>query len=95
MAENIKFGFFAKRTKTVFAYFHYPCGAAIHYKHSFTDILKIMADSPEVLKLLYNFEKIYVFLYVRRLNKNNEERQNTYLVEADMLKKIIQDGRSG
>lgn len=92
MVENIKFGFSAKQTRTVFAYFHYPCAAAEYHKHSFKDVLLMIANSRNTLIEKYGFQKVHVFLHVRRLTKDRGKKQNTYLVEIDILRKIIEEG---
>jgi hypothetical protein len=94
MTENIKFGFNAKQTRTIFAYFHYPCAAASYHKHTFIDVLHMIANSEETL-MGYGFQRVYVFLHVRRMKKEGHEKQNTYLVDVEHLKKFIQEDGLG
>jgi len=83
--ENIKWGMEAKDTKSLFLYFHYPCGVAEKFGHNLLDILNAI---PVVMKefredKFFNFQKIFPFLHVRRMNRGNNLEQNTYFFVAD------------
>lgn len=82
---NIKAGMEVKKTKTVFCYFHYPCGMAKAYHHGLLDVFKMMPEAAEILRR-EGFERIHILFHVKRLNKKKEEEQNTYLVDIELLK---------
>ena len=89
--KNVKGGIKHKKTKTIFSYFHYPCAVAKEHKHTFKDVLRMMDESPEIFDR-YGFKKRFTFFHVKRLNKNKEVEQNTYLVDMDLLRKFIKVG---
>lgn len=91
MFGNIKAGMGVKQTKTVFCYFHYPCGMAKAYKHSLQDIFRMMVEAAAVLQR-EGFERVNILFHAKRLNRNKEEEQNTYLVDVNLLRKFIGEG---
>jgi len=86
--ENIKSGMIVKNTKTVFCYFHYPCGMAKAYNHSLLDVIRMMPEAAEVLKK-EGFERIFILFHAKCLNKKGEEKQNTYVVDIELLRQFI------
>ena len=83
--ENIRWGMEAKDTKSLFLYFHYPCGVAEKFGHSLVDVLGAI---PFVMKefredKFFDYQKIFPFFHIPRLNKTGNLEQNTYYFVAD------------
>lgn len=76
--ENIKQGMEVKQTRTVFFYFHAPCGVATKFNYDIPQILELAKDSRDVLAGDKFFSRIFTLFHVKRVNKGGELEQNVY-----------------
>lgn len=89
--ENIREGMGAKKTKTVFAYFHYPCAMAIKHKHGLAEVFGMIPAAVGILKK-EGFERIHILFHAKRLNVHKQEEQNTYIVDVELLVRFHAEG---
>ena len=80
LINNLKQGMRAKKTETIFLYFHYPCGLAIEFRYEIHRVVAIADRIREVFAddKFFNQEKIFTFFHVKRINKAGNLEQNTY-----------------
>jgi hypothetical protein len=80
MIRNMKIGMKIKNTKTVFLYFHYPCGAALSLGYFLDQVLGFAHEAVSLLKKdkFFDPEKIYVFFHFKWEGKKRRLVQKTY-----------------
>lgn len=76
--ENIKKGMVVKQTRTIFLYFHAPCGVAMKFDYDIPQILDLAKDARDVLAGDKFFSRIFTLFHVKRVNKGGELEQNVY-----------------
>lgn len=82
LLENLRQGMTVKDTKTLFLYFHAPCGVAAAYNHGIEEQLEL-AQGAKRFFASDNFfvpSKIHLLFHVKRINKAGALEQNTYKI---------------
>lgn len=78
LIENMRWGMEAKATRSVFLYFHYPCGVAAMFHYSIEEVINLAPEVVSVFKQHFKPNKIHTFFHARRRNKGGNIEQNTY-----------------
>lgn len=83
LVKNMKAGMEAKETKSLFLYFHAPCGMAAKYNHSIREqiAMAIEARCFFIRDPFFVPEKIHTLFHTKRLRDSAIE-QNTYRIMA-------------
>ena len=87
IVKNIAWGMEAKNTKTIFLYFHFPCGVARKFGHSIEEVVKMAAEAKTAIAGLKP-KKVFIFFQVKRINKGGQEEQNTYRLRLSRTRKL-------
>ena len=83
LLENLRQGMTVKETKTLFLYFHAPCGMAMAHDHGIEEQVQTLAPEAREFFSSDNFfdrHKIHLLFHVKRINKGGAEEQNTYKI---------------
>lgn len=80
---NLKLGMEVKDTKTLFLYFHAPCGMAIKYQHDIKEQIALAVEARNffIQDPFFVPEKIHILFHTKKLRGEVLE-QNTYKIMA-------------
>ena len=80
LIENIKQGMEVKKTRTLYLYFHAPCGMATAYKHEIQDVLEMAQNVNEIFTSDGFFSRVITLFHAKRINRAGNLEENTYLI---------------
>lgn len=80
LIENIKQGMEVKKTRTLYLYFHAPCGMALAHHHDIRETLEMAKATGESLASDEFFSKVFTLFHVKRINKGGDLEQNIYIL---------------
>ena len=80
LIKNIKQGAEVKNTRTLYLYFHSPCGMATAHHHDIREVLDMAMSVGDIFDRDNFFSRVFTFFHVKRINKGEILEQNVYLV---------------
>lgn len=80
LIENIKQGMEVKKTRTLYLYFHAPCGMALAHHHDIKEILNMAMSVSGIFDRADFFSRVFTLFHVKRINKGGILEQNVYLL---------------
>lgn len=82
LVANAMLGMSIKKTSTIFAYFHFPCGAAEIQSWGMEQVLESRHTTMNLLANLFRARcaPIVPLFHVKRINKARKMEQNVYLI---------------
>jgi len=78
--ENIKQGMKVKKTRTLYLYFHAPCGMAIEFNHDIPEVLKLAGSVKHIVTIDDFFSRVFTLFHVKRVNSSGNLEEDTYLI---------------
>ena len=78
--KNIKQGMEVKQTRTIYFYFHAPCGMAAAHHHDIREILDMAMSVSGIFDRADFFSKVFALFHVKRINKGGALEQNVYFI---------------
>ncbi|MBI2459184.1 MAG: hypothetical protein HYV53_01365 [Parcubacteria group bacterium] len=82
MIENVKQGMEVKKTRTLYLYFHAPCGLATAFNHEIPEILDLARSVNGSFTSDNFFFRVFTLFHVKRINKGGIMEQNVYLLQV-------------
>lgn len=90
LCTNMRWGMEAKDTKSIFLYFHYPCGVASKFDYSIFDVLLKVPEVVSSFEQNFKGSNIHTFFHAKRRNRRGLIKQNTYRFAVPAIPEVIE-----
>jgi len=80
--KNIKQGMAVKKTRTLYLYFHAPCGMAAEHKHDLSEVLEMAKSVYQRFRDDGSFARVFLLFHVKRVNRAGNLEENTYIINV-------------